>query len=95
MEYKYKFNFTQIVDDMGDLKPLGVYYCNTLPQQGDQIAMVASDDNGNPIQRLYFTVHHIVHFSNVGDGNNFYQTANILGELQCELLVDEPIDWRN
>lgn len=87
---KFKLGLMQIVDEMGDLKPLGYYYTDYIPRKDEQIAVLMSDEDGKPIKRLYFVVENVVHFSSAGDTGVVSQNDDVIGEIQVKLLIDEP-----
>lgn len=60
MEYKHKLTTYQIDDD-GDLKHKFLFCTDKIPQIGETIAYIVTDDEGKPILREYYDVKNILH----------------------------------
>ena len=92
MNYKYRYNLMQIVDEYGDLKQVAEYRTNMPLQVGSQIGVLVENNCGELAKRLYFEVIHIIQFSKMGEIGEINQLDKILPEAQVKLLIDEPIN---
>ena len=91
MNYKYRYNLMQIVDEYGDLKQVAEYRTNMPLQVGSQIGVLVENNCGELAKRLYFEVVHIIQFSKMGEIGEINQLDKVLPEAQVKLLIDEPI----
>ena len=92
MNYKYRYNLMQIVDEYGDLKQVAEYRTNMPLQVGSQIGVLVENNCGELAKRLYFEVVHIIQFSKMGEIGEINQLDKVLPEAQVKLLIDEPIN---
>lgn len=92
MNYKYRYNLMQIVDEYGDLKQVAEYRTNMPLQVGSQIGVLVENNCGELAKRLYFEVVHIIQFSKMGEIGEINQLSKVLPEAQVKLLIDEPIN---
>ena len=92
MNYKYRYNLMQIVDEYGDLKQVAEYKTDMPLQVGSQIGVLVENNCGELAKRLYFEVVHIIQFSKMGEIGEINQLDKVLPEAQVKLLIDEPID---
>lgn len=92
MNYKYRYNLMQIVDEYGDLKQVTEYRTNMPLQVGSQIGVLVENNCGELAKRLYFEVVHIIQFSKMGEIGEINQLDKVLPEAQVKLLIDEPIN---
>ena len=91
MNYKYRYNLMQIVDEYGDLKQVAEYKTDMPLQVGSQIGVLVENNCGELAKRLYFEVVHIIQFSKMGEIGEINQLDKVLQEAQVKLLIDEPI----
>ena len=91
MNYKYRYNLMQIVDEYGDLKQVAEYKTDMPLQVGSQIGVLVENNCGELVKRLYFEVVHIIQFSKMGEIGEINQLDKVLPEAQVKLLIDEPI----
>ena len=91
MNYKYRYNLMQIVDEYGDLKQVAEYKTDMPLQVGSQIGVLVENNCGELAKRLYFEVVHIIQFSKMGEIGEINQLDKVLPEAQVKLLIDEPI----
>lgn len=92
MNYKYRYNLIQIVDECGDLKHVAEYKTDMPLQVGSQIGVLVENNCGELVKRLYFEVVHIIQFSKMGEIGEINQLNKVLPEAQVKLLIDEPIN---
>ena len=92
MNYKYRYNLMQIVDEYGNLKQVAEYRTNMPLQVGSQIGVLVENNCGELAKRLYFEVVHIIQFSKMGEIGEINQLDKVLPEAQVKLLIDEPIN---
>lgn len=87
MEYSFKLPVYEIDDD-GDLKFIYNYKGNVVPQIGDTIVIMVSDDDNKFARRIYYDVKNVLVPTVLEDGD-INQFDNVV--LHCVKTVDEPV----